>query len=111
MDNATFTRTLQEHGADLVGVADLALLQGLVTLPDDLLRGFTRAVSLAVKISDSVIDAVTVVCGVGDPGGVTEMIAGGRCVAVAVAVGGSGVAVPAGPCRSGARARRAMPEM
>lgn len=45
-------------GADLVGIADVALLEGIETEPADLLVGFPRAVSLAVRLSDGVIDPI-----------------------------------------------------
>ncbi|MFC1834593.1 4Fe-4S double cluster binding domain-containing protein [Thermodesulfobacteriota bacterium] len=47
-----------EAGADLVGVADLALLEGIRTEPEDLLQGYTRAVSVAVRLADGVMDAI-----------------------------------------------------
>jgi len=48
-------------GADLVGIADLApfLQQGWPTLPADLLVPFTRAVSVAVRLDDAVMDTIT----------------------------------------------------
>jgi epoxyqueuosine reductase len=45
-------------GADLVGIADLALLEGIETTPEDLLAGYTRAVSIAVRLADGVIDPI-----------------------------------------------------
>lgn len=45
-------------GATLVGIADLELLRGIQTEPADLLSGFTRAVSLAVRLSDPIMDAI-----------------------------------------------------
>lgn len=45
-------------GADVVGVADLALLKGIQTDPADLLDGFTRAISVGVRLADAVVDAV-----------------------------------------------------
>jgi epoxyqueuosine reductase QueG len=48
-----------EHcGADLVGIADLALLEGIRTIPDNLLDGYKTAVSIGVRLSDGVIDAI-----------------------------------------------------
>lgn len=43
-------------GADLVGVADLRLLDGIETSPPDLLAPFTRAVSIAVKLPTAVFE-------------------------------------------------------
>lgn len=45
-----------ELGADLVGVADLRLLDGIETTPSDLLAPFARAVSLAVKLPNAVFE-------------------------------------------------------
>jgi epoxyqueuosine reductase len=45
-------------GADLVGIADLLLLEGIQTEPKDLLKGYTRAVSIAVRLADGVIDPI-----------------------------------------------------
>lgn len=46
-------------GADLVGVADLALLQGIYTYPENLLAPFQRGISVAVRLSDPILDAIT----------------------------------------------------
>jgi len=51
-------RRARSWGASLVGVADLERLRGIQTEPADLLSGFTRAVSLAVRLSDPVLDAI-----------------------------------------------------
>lgn len=45
-------------GADLVGVADLALLTGIQTEPPDLFDGYGRAVSIGVRLADGVIDPI-----------------------------------------------------
>jgi epoxyqueuosine reductase len=45
-------------GADLVGVADLASLEGIPTEPEDLFQGYHRAVSIAVRLADGVIDTI-----------------------------------------------------
>ncbi len=46
-------------GADLAGIADLApFQQGWPTLPPELLRPYTRAVSNAVRLSDEIMDAI-----------------------------------------------------
>jgi len=50
-----FTRSC---GADMVGVADLALLEGIQTEPADLLSGFTRAISIGVRLADGVMDQI-----------------------------------------------------
>jgi len=47
-------------GADLAGVADLApFQQGWPTLPSDLLGPYTRAISVAIRLDDSLMDAIT----------------------------------------------------
>jgi epoxyqueuosine reductase len=46
-------------GADLVGVADLRPLGGISTYPTTLLAPFTSGVSIAVRLSDAVIDGIT----------------------------------------------------
>ncbi|MDP3427264.1 MAG: 4Fe-4S double cluster binding domain-containing protein [Humidesulfovibrio sp.] len=51
-------RRARGWGASLVGIADVERLRGIGTEPDDLLSGFTRAVSLAVRLSDPVLDAI-----------------------------------------------------
>ena len=47
-------------GADLAGIADLAPFQrGWPTLPADLLLPYARAVSVAVRLDDDIMDAIT----------------------------------------------------
>jgi epoxyqueuosine reductase len=46
-------------GADLVGVADLAPLGPVFTQPAALLALFTFGISVAVRLSDAVVDAIT----------------------------------------------------
>ncbi len=62
MDSTLYTERIKaqitEWGAALVGIADLAALQGLEVHPADLLKGFTRAISVAVQLPSSVIDAI-----------------------------------------------------
>jgi epoxyqueuosine reductase len=61
-DVVTATRLLKEFarslGADLVGIANLKLLREIRTEPPDLLDRYTRAVSIGVRLSDGVIDAI-----------------------------------------------------
>ena len=45
-------------GADCVGIADVARLEGIQTSPSDLLAGYTRAISVAVRLADGVIDPI-----------------------------------------------------
>ncbi len=47
-----------KNGADLVGVADLELLRGIETEPEDLFAPFKRAVSIAVRLSDGIVDRI-----------------------------------------------------
>jgi epoxyqueuosine reductase QueG len=42
----------------LVGIADLQLLDGIKTEPGDLLKGYSRAVSIAVRLADGIIDPI-----------------------------------------------------
>lgn len=43
----------------MVGVADLALLRGVPTSPTDLLASYPWGISVAVRLSDRVLDAIT----------------------------------------------------
>ena len=45
-------------GADCVGIADVARLEGIQTSPPDLLKVYTRAISVAVRLADGVIDPI-----------------------------------------------------
>ncbi len=58
LDNREIKGFAREMGADLVGVADLALLEGLETEPKDLMKNFKRAISIAVRLADGVIDPI-----------------------------------------------------
>lgn len=58
VDSAGIKQAARRWGASLVRVADLALLKGIATHPADLLDGYTRAVSVAVRISDAAIETV-----------------------------------------------------
>jgi epoxyqueuosine reductase QueG len=55
---AELKENARQWGADLVGVADTALLQGIDTRPEDLLDDFPRAVSVAVRLSDAVMNPI-----------------------------------------------------
>ncbi len=48
-----------EWGADLVGVADTQRLAGIDTRPGDLLEGWPRAVCIAVRLADGIVDQVS----------------------------------------------------
>lgn len=58
MDNREIKGYARDVGADLVGIADLALLEGLPTTPGDLMLNYKRAVSIAVRLADGVIDPI-----------------------------------------------------
>lgn len=58
MKSDELKRFALDCGADLVRIADLELLRGIQTEPSDLLEGYTRAVSVAVKLSDGVINPI-----------------------------------------------------
>lgn len=73
------------------------------------------SVGVDVSVGVGVIEDVIVAWGVGEPGGVSEMIAGGSCVPPRVGVGDAvGVAVFASrvgePPRFGARDNNTMPD-
>ena len=53
---AALKERVRELGADLVGVADLALLAGVETVPPGLLTPYRRAVSIAVKLPSAVFE-------------------------------------------------------
>ncbi len=59
LDSTGLKRRARAWGASLVGVADLERLRGIETEPADLFNGFSRAVSIAVRLSDPVLDAIT----------------------------------------------------
>jgi epoxyqueuosine reductase len=59
VNSSQFKRFARQCGADIVGIADLGLLKGLETEPADLLEGFSRAVSIGVRLSDPILDAIT----------------------------------------------------
>jgi epoxyqueuosine reductase len=49
----------KETGADLVGIADLApFKEGWIVIPHNLLGQFTRAVSIAVRLDNAIIDGI-----------------------------------------------------
>ncbi len=58
IDKNEFTTTLNGWGATLVRVADTARLAGIATEPANLLDGYPRAVSIAVRLSDSIMDGI-----------------------------------------------------
>jgi len=49
---------LRDWGASIVRIADTAKLSGIDTDPADLLDGFPRAVSIAVHLSNSIMDMI-----------------------------------------------------
>lgn len=53
------TERAREWGADLIGVADTQRLAGIGTRPADLLDGWPRAVCVAVRLADGILDQVT----------------------------------------------------
>ena len=58
IDKTALIAKLQQWGASLVRVADTDRLSGIDTEPADLLDGFPRAVSIAVRLSDAVMDMI-----------------------------------------------------
>jgi len=59
LTSASLKRRARTWGASLMGIADLERLRGIDTEPADLFAGFTRAVSLAVRLSDPILDQIT----------------------------------------------------
>ncbi|MEF8822867.1 MAG: 4Fe-4S double cluster binding domain-containing protein [Desulfohalobiaceae bacterium] len=49
----------RECGADLAAVADTSRLAGIETDPPDLLENYPRAVSIAVRLADGIMDPLT----------------------------------------------------
>ncbi len=58
IDKTAFIEKLQGWGASVVRIADTSRLTCIETEPDNLLEGYPRAVSIAVRLSDSVMDAI-----------------------------------------------------
>ncbi len=58
LNSSQLKRFARQCGADLIGIADLALLEGIKTLPDNLLSGYKRAVSVAIRLAEGVIDTI-----------------------------------------------------
>ncbi|MBI4965845.1 MAG: epoxyqueuosine reductase [Desulfomonile tiedjei] len=58
MTSEKIKKFARKCGADLVGVADLELLKGIDTEPADLLEGYSRAISIGVRLADGVIDPI-----------------------------------------------------
>ena len=59
MDTQVIKHLARTLGADLVGVADLAPLREVPVFPADLLTAYRRGISVAVRLSDKVVDAIT----------------------------------------------------
>lgn len=58
MNSKLLKKFASEYGADVVGIADLVLLQGIETEPSNLLEGYNRAVSIGVRLADGVLDPI-----------------------------------------------------
>ncbi len=58
IDKTELAATLQNWGASLVRVADTARLADIETEPADLLANYPRAISIAVRLSDSIMDGI-----------------------------------------------------
>ncbi len=48
----------KQWGADLIKVADTARMKSMETRPDDLLKNFPRAISIAIQLADGIIDTI-----------------------------------------------------
>lgn len=58
INKTKFIAQIQDWGASITRVADISNLGGIDTAPEDLLKNYTRAVSIAIRLSDSVIDEI-----------------------------------------------------
>ncbi|MGB3210415.1 MAG: 4Fe-4S double cluster binding domain-containing protein [Desulforhopalus sp.] len=58
IDKTVLTATLENWGASIIRVADTARLSGNATEPADLLADYPRAISIAVRLSDAIMDGV-----------------------------------------------------
>ena len=58
IDKAEFIATLKGWGANIIRVADTSRLLGIETEPKDLLDDYPRAVSIAIRLSNSVMDKI-----------------------------------------------------
>lgn len=58
ISKTTLIEKLRDWGASIVRIADTARLSGIDTEPDDLLDDFPRAVSIAVQLSDPIMDMI-----------------------------------------------------
>jgi epoxyqueuosine reductase QueG len=58
LDSSQLKKFARQCGADMVGVADLALLEGIETEPKDLLQGYSKAISIAMVLADGIIDPI-----------------------------------------------------
>jgi len=58
LDATRLKRRAHTWGASLVGIADLERLRGIATEPADLFNGFSRAVSIAVRLADPVLEQI-----------------------------------------------------
>ncbi|GAB6147149.1 4Fe-4S double cluster binding domain-containing protein [Desulfocicer niacini] len=58
IDKIKFVAQIQDWGASIVRVADTSRLTGIDTDPEDLLKGYPRAVSIAIRLSDSIMDEI-----------------------------------------------------
>lgn len=59
MNSEELKKYAVDAGANVARIADLDRLRGIETLPPDLLDGFDRAVSMAVALSDPIIETIT----------------------------------------------------
>ena len=57
---AELKKFCRDSGADIAGIADLALFrEGWTTIPADILFPYTRAVSVAVRLDDDIMDSIS----------------------------------------------------
>ena len=58
IDKTEFIAKLHDWGASVVRIADTSILSGIDTEPENLLADHTRAVSIAIHLSDAVMDKI-----------------------------------------------------
>ena len=58
IDKTEFIAQIQDWGASIVRVAETSRLAGIGTDPEDLLDGYPKAVSIAIRLSNAVMDEI-----------------------------------------------------
>ncbi|MFQ6050326.1 MAG: epoxyqueuosine reductase [Candidatus Hydrothermarchaeota archaeon] len=58
MNSDDIKKYARNIGADLVGIADLKNVEGIKTIPENLLDGYSRAISVGVRYSNGILDGI-----------------------------------------------------